>query len=260
MADAILVLNAGSSSLKFSLYANENDGPRGWLRGQIEGLYTAPKFSANDVQGALLHRRDWKASTALGHEGAIDFLLEFLQQELSGRQLIAVGHRVVHGGMQFTAPVHIDAQVIAELDRLIPLAPLHQPHNLQSIRAIAQRAPELAQVACLDTAFHRAQEPIAQAFALPPAITDRGVRRYGFHGLSYEYIAYVLPRYDAAAARGRVECVERHARIAGKRWAARKAGDRSFLPIAFGASEVRWQPPSADWMRWSLPAASASTR
>jgi acetate kinase len=110
----------------------------------------------------------------------------------------------VHGGEEFDAPVRIDAAVLARLERLVPLAPLHQPHNLAPMRVIAERTPTLPQVACFDTAFHRTQEPVARAFGLPPEITGRGVRRYGFHGLSYEYIAAAFPRYDAAAARGRV--------------------------------------------------------
>ena len=260
MTDAVLVINAGSSSLKFSVFHIDGVALAPVVTGNLEELTGRARFRAVDPSGASIDEHAWPEGESPGHDGALAFLLDWLHARPGIGQLSAVGHRVVHGGVDYAGPVRITAEVVAKLERLVPLAPLHQPHNLQSIRAIAQRAPELAQVACLDTAFHRAQEPIAQAFALPPAITDRGVRRYGFHGLSYEYIAYVLPRYDAAAARGRVECVERHARIAGKRWAARKAGDRSFLPIAFGASEVRWQPPSADWMRWSLPAASASTR
>jgi acetate kinase len=110
----------------------------------------------------------------------------------------------VHGGDAFAAPVRIDAEVLARLERLVPLAPLHQPHNLASMRVIAERAPTLAQIACFDTAFHREQEPVARAFGLPREITGRGVRRYGFHGLSYEYIADIFPRFDGGASRGRV--------------------------------------------------------
>ncbi|MFD1692440.1 hypothetical protein ACFSHR_15690 [Azotobacter chroococcum] len=108
--------------------------------------------------------------------------------------MMAVGHRVVHGGQEYSLPVRVDAGVLAKLEKLVPLAPLHQPHNLAPIRAVAERAPQLPQVACFDTAFHRRQPELAQLFALPPAITERGVRRYGFHGLSYEYIASVLPQ------------------------------------------------------------------
>ena len=130
--------------------------------------------------------------------------MEFLQRYRDEHHLIAVGHRVVHGGLEFSQPVLLDAQVVAKLEKLVPLAPLHQPHNLSPIRVVAERLPQMPQVACFDTAFHRVQPDIAQAFALPPEITDRGVRRYGFHGLSYEYIAGALPRLDAKAAAGRV--------------------------------------------------------
>ena len=204
MTDAILVLNAGSSSLKFTLYANDAAGPRRLLRGQIEGLTTKPAFVARDAHEKLVQERDWPDRESLGHAGAVAYVLDFVQGEQGQRTLVAVGHRVVHGGEDFGAPVRIDASVLARLERLVPLAPLHQPHNLAPMRVIAERAPTLPQVACFDTAFHRTQEPVARAFGLPPEITERGVRRYGFHGLSYEYIADVFPRFDAVAARGRV--------------------------------------------------------
>lgn len=204
MSDAILVLNAGSSSLKFSLYDNDSAGPRRLLRGQIEGLTTKPAFTARDAQDRLVQERDWPDRDSLGYAGAIAYLLDFVQAGRGQRSLRAVGHRVVHGGEEFAAPVRIDGGVLARLERLVPLAPLHQPHNLAPMRIIAHRAPTLPQVACFDTTFHRTQEPVARAFGLPPEITERGVRRYGFHGLSYEYVADALPRFDAGAARGRV--------------------------------------------------------
>ena len=202
MADAIVVLNAGSSSLKFSLFALAGDALDLKLRGQIEGLATAPRFIAQDAAATTIAERTWP--DALDHDGAIDHLLAFLQTQLGEQRLVAAGHRVVHGGVTFDRPVRIDAAVIAALEALVPLAPLHQPHNLAPIRAIAARAPGLPQVACFDTSFHRTQPPLAQTFALPPAITGRGVRRYGFHGLSYEYIAGALRALDPPAAAGRV--------------------------------------------------------
>jgi acetate kinase len=204
MADAILVLNAGSSSIKYSLFVDSGGEPGFRLGGQIEGLYTAPHFVARDAKGATLAERTWPEGTRLGHDGGIAHLVEFLQGYRNEYRLVAVGHRVVHGGLEFAQPVRLDAQVVAKLERLVPLAPLHQPHNLAPIRIVAERAPQLPQVACFDTGFHRAQPELAQAFALPAEITDRGVRRYGFHGLSYEYIASALPRVDAKAAAGRV--------------------------------------------------------
>ena len=204
MTDAILVLNAGSSSIKFSLFLAQTDQLQLRMRGQIEGLYTAPRFTAKDTAGASIRENSWSEATRLGHDGAIDYLIGFLVEYREELRLIAVGHRVVHGGIKFSEPTLINAEVTENLERLIPLAPLHQPHNLAPIRVVTQRRPELPQVACFDTAFHRAQPELAQVFALPYGITERGVRRYGFHGLSYEYIAGVLPRYDARAAARRV--------------------------------------------------------
>jgi acetate kinase len=204
MADAILVLNAGSSSLKFSLFLARNGELELLLNGQLEGLYTAPRFAARDAAGVSLGEREWDEGTRLGHGGALDHLVGFLRERRGELRLIAVGHRVVHGGLRYSEPTLVDAEVLTSLEKLVPLAPLHQPHNLAPIRIVAERTPQLPQVACFDTAFHRAQPELAQAFALPRSITERGVRRYGFHGLSYEYIASVLPRFDAQAAAGRV--------------------------------------------------------
>ena len=204
MTDAILVLNAGSSSIKFSLFLAQTDQLQLRLRGQIEGLHTAPRFIAKDAAGAKLREHKWDEGTRLGHDGAIDYLIGFLLEYREELRLIAVGHRVVHGGVEFSEPTLVGAKALESLDKLIPLAPLHQPHNLAPIRVVAQRQPEMPQVACFDTAFHRAQPELAQMFALPYAISERGVRRYGFHGLSYEYIAGALPRFDAKAGAGRV--------------------------------------------------------
>ena len=201
MADAIIVLNAGSSSLKFSLYALAGTNLVLDVRGQIEGLLTAPRFVALDVTGALIAERTWSAAM-LDHAGATSFLLGFLERDLARHRVVAIGHRVVHGGMRYDRPAIVDDDVMRELEALVPLAPLHQPHNLAPIRAVASRESALPQVACFDTSFHRSQPPLAQAFALPAALTERGIRRYGFHGLSYEYIAGVLPSFDADAAHG----------------------------------------------------------
>ncbi|MBZ5489897.1 MAG: acetate/propionate family kinase [Acidobacteriia bacterium] len=204
MTDVILVLNAGSSSIKFSVFQAQTPGLEPCFRGQIEGLHTAPRFVAKDPAGTTIRERTWEKGTSLGHAGAIDYLSGFMRDYSQDYRLIAVGHRVVHGGLEFSEPTFVTPDVLAKLDQLVPLAPLHQPHNLLPIRVLAGRRPELPQVACFDTAFHRAQPELAQAFALPAAITDRGVRRYGFHGLSYEYIASALPQLDAKAAAGRV--------------------------------------------------------
>ena len=202
MSDALLVLNAGSSSLKFSVFLNE-DPPQPLLHGQLEGLLTQPRFVARNAT-AVVGEKEWGAGTQLDHQGAIEFLFTWGRGgALGGHSIVATGHRVVHGGVKFTAPVFIDAETLAELEALVPLAPLHQPHNVAAIKAVAQMTPTLPQVACFDTAFHRVQPVVAQAFALPRRYAEEGVRRYGFHGLSYEYIASVLPRIDPRAANGR---------------------------------------------------------
>jgi acetate kinase len=201
MSDAILVINAGSSSLKFSLFLVHGESLDLFFGGQLEGLYTTPKFKAKDTAGVIIGEKQWEQP--LGHDGAITHLAEFLRQHLGEHRLAAVGHRVVHGGIDYAAPVRLTAEIVGQLEKLIPLAPLHQPHNLMPIRLLLASRPELPQVACFDTAFHRAQPAVAQAFALPSEITEKGVRRYGFHGLSYEYIASVLPAHDTAAAQGR---------------------------------------------------------
>ena len=153
--------------------------------------------------GTQVGAKEWADGAALGHDGAIAYLAEFLRSQGKDHRLLAVGHRVVHGALEFTRPALVTPAVLAALGKLSPLAPLHQPHNLKAIEVIAQLQPELPQVACFDTAFHRSQPEVAQAYALPASITGRGVRRYGFHGLSYEYIASVLPQLDARAAAGR---------------------------------------------------------
>ncbi|HEY4258694.1 MAG TPA: acetate/propionate family kinase [Schlesneria sp.] len=203
MSDALLVLNAGSSSLKFSVFRN-SDPPELLLRGQLESLLSTPRFIAHDVADNVLDEREWPADSTLGHASAIEFLFDWGQRgQLGELRLTAAGHRVVHGGMKFTQPVRVDDGVLADLETLVPLAPLHQPHNIAAIRAVASHAPALPQVACFDTSFHRTQPSVAQHFAIPRKWTESGVQRYGFHGLSYEYIAKCLPQIDPKAASGR---------------------------------------------------------
>lgn len=203
MADVILVINAGSSSIKFSVYLTGRGDLALHVQGQIEGLFTAPRFTAKNGAGAVVSERFWGDGVTLGHDGALDYLAAFLFQEASGLRLVGVGHRVVHGGPEHTGPVRLDREVLAGLEQLVPLAPLHQPHNLAPIRILMERRSDVAQVACFDTSFHRTNPSVAQLYALPQALTDAGVRRYGFHGLSCEYIASVLPQFDARAAAGR---------------------------------------------------------
>jgi acetate kinase len=203
MADAIVVINAGSSSLKFSLFVVREEDLVLDVGGQIEGLYTAPRLLAKDPSGRTVAERSWGPGEKLGHDGAVEYLRGLLREWLVDDHLAGVGHRVVHGGLDYAEPVRVDDRVLKALERFIPLAPLHQPHNLSPIAALLARTPELPQVACFDTAFHRTNPDLAQRFALPQELHEAGVRRYGFHGLSYEYIASALPRVDAQAAAGR---------------------------------------------------------
>ena len=208
MTDAILALNAGSSSIKFSLFDTTNGISSHSLlyQGAVDGIGGNPHFLVQDTTGRRLvdEQLKTKTTTQPGHKEALGVLLDWVERQETGLTLIAVGHRVVHGGTLFLAPVLVDSQVINQLESLVPLAPLHQPHNLAAIRSIATINPNVPQIACFDTAFHRTQPPIAQAFALPRDLTDQGIKRYGFHGLSYEYIASVLPDYVDYRADGRV--------------------------------------------------------
>jgi len=200
---AVAVLNAGSSSVKFSIFFQRAGELELSLRGQFEALFSRPRFVARSAAGDTVAEQTWDEGSQLGHDGALAHLIAFLRAQAGGAQLVGVGHRVVHGGLDYSQPVRVDAAVLAVLDRYVPLAPLHQPHNLAAIRAVAARAPGVPQVACFDTAFHRTNPDIAQMFALPYELHEAGVRRYGFHGLSYEYIASVLPGLDPKAAAGR---------------------------------------------------------
>src|SRR5271165_581800 len=166
-SNAIVVVNAGSSSIKFSVYGNDGTDSSVFLKGQIEGLYTAgTHFSAREVGGNVVAEQWWGAE-ARTHDSAMRRLLDFIGTHLGEHRVEAVGHRIVHGGTAYAAPIRLDSAVLARLERLIPLAPLHQPHNLAPIRAVLDIAPHLVQVGCFDTAFHTTQPPLAQAFALP---------------------------------------------------------------------------------------------
>ena len=208
MTDVVLVLNAGSSSIKFSMFAVASRGRDLVLRhrGQIEGIGAEPRFVAADAEGRRVVDRAVAGRRGEGadHEAVLPALLEWIAGQTHRSRVVAVGHRVVHGGEQFAAPVRVDGAVLDQLEKLVPLAPLHQPHNLAAIRAIDRLAPDVPQVACFDTAFHRTQAPVAQLFALPRALSGAGIKRYGFHGLSYEYVASVLPGIVGDAGRGRV--------------------------------------------------------
>jgi acetate kinase len=201
---AILVLNAGSSSIKFALYPSSGDDGEetALFHGEIDGIGHSARLTARDASGKSV--ADTTIKSPATHHDALSMLLEWIAGHSGGVELTAAGHRVVHGGREFTRPVGLTPDVMEKLEALNPLAPLHQPHNLAAIKALSKLHPSLLQIACFDTAFHTTQPAVATAFALPRALSEKGVRRYGFHGLSYEYIASILPNYLGTEADGKV--------------------------------------------------------
>jgi acetate kinase len=197
MQEAIIVINAGSSSIKFAIFAADGSSrhPEALYRGQISGIGSEAQFK---VQGTS------RALPIQDHQEALRVLLDWLDEHANDLRVLAVGHRIVHGGSDYIRPVLIDEAVLADLEALVPLAPLHQPHNLSAVRGLRRLYPEMSQVACFDTAFHHTIPEVAHTFALPKSLYREGVRRYGFHGLSYEYIIDALPEYSDAEADGRV--------------------------------------------------------
>lgn len=206
---AILTLNAGSSSIKFALFAlAEPLRPQAALHGEIDGIGAQPRLKAENSAGAVLAELTFPELAGLPadeqHRRTLDFLMRWLDEHDAGWRIAAVGHRVVHGAERYAAPVVLAPADIEALAGFIPLAPLHQPHNVAGIRALAALLPGVPQAACFDTAFHMTQPAVARRFALPRRLSDAGIKRYGFHGLSYEYIARVLPQHLGSKADGRV--------------------------------------------------------
>ena len=209
MPKDLLVLNSGSSSLKFAVYtvnhAQLETEPLRRLRGQITGLDAEPRFQVKDADEGTVEERDpSNGSDSFGQDEALDFLLTWLDRERDGQPLHAAGHRVVHGGQTFQGAVRVTEEVLDRLEALVPLAPLHQPHNIAPIRNLAGSRPDLFQVACFDTAFHHTQSSLERRLALPRHIAEQGVMRYGFHGLSYEYVAGALADRLGTQDTGRV--------------------------------------------------------
>ena len=198
---ALLCLNTGSSSVKFSLYAVDDHQPRLIFGGQIEGLLGKPHFKAADAQGMTLDERTWDAPKRRAE--AVEIILEFVQQQATVYRLQAVGHRVVLGGVEYPQSVVVDDHVLEVLDRYSPIVPSHQPAEIEGIRVLRQMHPDLLQVACFDSAFHRTKSEVADLYALPLRFRDQGIRRWGFHGLSYDYISTQLPVLDPVLAKGR---------------------------------------------------------
>ncbi|HEY7540822.1 MAG TPA: acetate/propionate family kinase [Methylomirabilota bacterium] len=204
MTRVLLVINAGSSSIKFSVYGVEGgEAPLALrYRGEVDGLGARPRFTARGASGEELGAES--LGTGARHDDALRMILDWIEARTARAELVAAGHRVVHGGVRYAAPVVLTPDILGELETLVPLAPLHQPHNLAPIRSLAKLKPGLPQVACFDTAFHTTQAAVTQTFALPYALSEAGIKRYGFHGLSYEYVASVLGEHLGEAADGRV--------------------------------------------------------
>ncbi|MGB0723465.1 MAG: acetate/propionate family kinase [Gammaproteobacteria bacterium] len=200
----ILTLNAGSSSIKFALYRMSGAELALDAGGQVEGIGTRPHFIARSADGALLCEGFREPTPRRGHARAFEQIWSWLSEHAGSSAILAVGHRVVQGGPEHTQPVLIDGALMKTLAGLVPLMPLHLPNNIALIQAVTDQLPDLPQVACFDTAFHQGRAPVTERFALPHALFERGVRRYGFHGLSYEFIVQRLRALSPDAAAGRV--------------------------------------------------------
>lgn len=200
--EAIVVLNAGSTSLKFGAYEFGADGALPLLcRGRIDGMQGDPHFSARDAIGRAIASHDWGEGHSIDHRAALQCLVPWLENELAGTRVAAAGHRVVLGGTRFETPVLLDDDALDYLDSLSAIEPSHQPANVRGARAFAAAFPGRPQVACFDTSFHRGMPAVAQTYALPQDVRDQGVRHWGFHGISYEYIAERLPNIVPDARR-----------------------------------------------------------
>jgi acetate kinase len=209
VTEAVLTINAGSSSIKFALFERREPlSAQAALRGELDGIGAQPRLKAKDARGAVLAELTFAELAGLAaeeqHRRTLDFLVRWLDEHDAGWKIASVGHRVVHGAERYAAPVVLAPADVEALAGFIPLAPLHQPHNVAGIRALSALLPGVPQVACFDTAFHMSQPAVARRFALPRRLSEAGIKRYGFHGLSYEYIARVLPQHLGPKAEGRV--------------------------------------------------------
>jgi len=205
MDGSILVLNAGSSSIKFTLFRAKSEALNEGPNGQVEGIGIAPRMKASGLPNGERVNQTYPKEAVPDHTAAMRLIDALLAEHTKGdNRIIAIGHRVVHGGLHLTRPTRVDPAVVAELESTVPLSPVHQPGALAGIKAVSEAMPNVPQYVCFDTAFHANQPKVAQTFAIPRALTESGVRRYGFHGLSYEYITEVLPEVVADQPRRRV--------------------------------------------------------
>jgi acetate kinase len=201
MANAFVALNAGSTSVKFAAYTGDDPHSLDLVcRGQLDGIGSQPSFAAKSSKGEVIDTRTWNENT-LGREEALKFVISWLERHEAGLKVVAVGHRVVQGGVAHDRPTLVDKKVLGELEKLIPIVPLHQPFELEAIRVLAREYPKLRQVAVFDTSFHRTMPQVAQRYALPAAVLGDEIRHWGYHGTSYEYISRVLAQYAPSARR-----------------------------------------------------------
>jgi acetate kinase len=202
MTDVIVVVNSGSTSLKFGAYAIDPAGsPERLWRGQVDAMQGDPHFIAEDASGKLVDTHEWGDGHTIDHITALRFVVAWLESNTPDLKIVAAGHRIVLGGTRFAAPVLIDGDVLAYLDSLVTMEPSHQPYNVAGARALAEAFPGLPQVACFDSSFHRTMPEAAQTYALPKDVRDAGVRHWGYHGISYDYISRQVPKYAAEARR-----------------------------------------------------------
>jgi acetate kinase len=202
MANAFVVLNAGSTSVKFAAYTGGDPHSLDLVcRGQLDGIGSQPSFAAKNSKGEVIETRTWNGERPLEREEALKFVIAWLERHEAGLKIVAVGHRVVQGGVAHEQPTLVDEKVLRELEKLIPIVPLHQPFELDAIRTLAKAYPRLPQVAVFDTSFHRTMPQIAQRYALPAAVLGEEIRHWGYHGISYDYISRALPRYAPKARR-----------------------------------------------------------
>ncbi len=202
MANAFVVINAGSTSVKFAAYTGDDaDSLALVCRGQLDGIGSQPSFAAKSAKGEIIDTQTWDKERSLDREDALKFVITWLERHEAGLKIVAVGHRVVLGGIAHERPALVDEKVLGELEKLVPIVPLHQPFELEAIRALAKAYPRLRQVAVFDTSFHRTMPEIAQRYALPAAVLGNEIRHWGYHGTSYEYISHALTRYAPKARR-----------------------------------------------------------
>ena len=219
MTNAIIVINSGSTSLKFGAYAVSGaDTPPLLCQGEIEGMEDDPRFAVSNASGKQWDTHAWGKDRPIDHKTALQFVITWLEANIAGLKVAAAGHRIVLGGSRYAAPVQIDDDVLTYLDSLVVMEPSHQPYNVRGARALKEAFPGLPQVACFDTSFHRTMPEVAQTYALPKDVRDAGVRHWGYHGISYDYISRQVPKVraqstarDCCTSRGR----RQHVRDAG---------------------------------------------